>query len=395
MQIETSVTYEYREGNIYWEIPFPYGSAEQVAAAIIDRSGLQRTLTADEYRLEGSRLVCFLRPGQRLSIWLNAPLSAAISAYNNAGYAVTQGAYAASFATTQAGYDAGAGACGTGAAQGAAVQAGTGAGAVGEAEISEALGRIDAATLTATKAAQSAADQAFASAVAEIEARREEAARALSEEAEGVSRKIALEARDARVYAAEAAGEAEKAAENAQAVAVAAADCALASATARQSLETAETARNAADASLAAAQSLLNETRRLAMSAYDAACVANASAVHCSVHHTRPGIAVVKNVSEIHAASPGLFIVNPCLTHTPTPFFGVYPVSCVEDIQGEGVFFIGLPYPDGACPPPWPKPKPPVENLQNPGDGDDWLPCDHAHKVCACPPKPPLCGRDA
>lgn len=391
MQIETSVTYEYREGNIYWEIPFPYGSAEQVAAAIIERSGLQRTCTADEYRLEGSRLVCFLRPGQRLAIWLNAPLSAAISAYNNGGYAASRGSYAAaSFA--EANYA-------TGAAPGAAVPAAqvatvgaARAAVIDEAEISGALGRIDEAACTATKALQNAADQLAAQAAAALEGKREAAALALADTADRVSQKIALESKAAGIYAAEAAGEAESAAEHAHAAAVAVADCAKASAAARQSLETAENARNAADASLAAAQSLLNETRRLAMGAYDAACVANASAVRCSVHHVRPGIAAVKNISEIHAASPGLFIVNPCLTHTPTPFFGVYPVSCPEDIRGEGVFFIGLPYPDGACPPPWQKPKPPAENLQNPGDGDDWLPCDHAHKSCACPPKPPLCG---
>lgn len=103
----------------------------------------------------------------------------------------------------------------------------------------------------------------------------------------------------------------------------------------------------------------------------------------------RPGVGSVKSEGEIPGSAPGILIVNPHLTHSPTPFMGVWPVADICQIQWDGFFFFGHPY-EGAIkpPPPWGRPGPrPGEGK---GDGDDWIPCDHPHFPPPCPcHKPP------
>ncbi len=129
--------------------------------------------------------------------------------------------------------------------------------------------------------------------------------------------------------------------------------------------------------------------KKLALQACEAAHAANRAAATASLHHHRPGIAVVADVAEIKHCPHGLYIINPHITHEPTPFYGIWPAACVADMNFDAIFFIGEPYPDrpGPVPPPCGcRPKPPEADAS--GDSDDWLPCDHHKPQPAC-----ICGK--
>ena len=113
-------------------------------------------------------------------------------------------------------------------------------------------------------------------------------------------------------------------------------------------------------------------------------------AVQISQYHNRPGVSAVKSEAEIPGSARGLIIVNPHITHSPTPFMGVWPIRDLCEAQWEGLFFLGHPY-DGPLTPPPPFPVcPPLSPEKAKGDGDDWVPCDHGHAIRPCrPPRPP------
>lgn len=115
---------------------------------------------------------------------------------------------------------------------------------------------------------------------------------------------------------------------------------------------------------------------------------ASSWAVQISQYHRRPGVSTVKSEAEIPGSSRGLILVNPHITHSPTPFMGVWPVRDLREAQWEGLFFFGHPY-DGeiATPPPFPV-CPPLPPEPASGDGDDWIPCEHPH----LPKRPPHRG---
>lgn len=104
-----------------------------------------------------------------------------------------------------------------------------------------------------------------------------------------------------------------------------------------------------------------------------------------SQYRRMPGVASVASVRDIPAASPGLFVVNPHLTHSPTPFMGVWPAASLRAMQWDGVFFIGKPYEGKITLPPIRSPDCRPSRPDATGDGDDWLPCDHLHLPrCDC-----------
>lgn len=135
-------------------------------------------------------------------------------------------------------------------------------------------------------------------------------------------------------------------------------------------------------------------------------------AVQISQYHSRPGVSTVKSEAEIPGSMAGLCVVNPHITHSPTPFMGVWPVRDLCSIQWEGLFFFGHPYDGDLTPPPPFLVRPPLRPEVASGDGDDWTPCDHPHipapRHPPRPPRPPLrwgpkpcayppcdCGKDA
>lgn len=135
-----------------------------------------------------------------------------------------------------------------------------------------------------------------------------------------------------------------------------------------------------------ASQKSAEESWRASASAWDAAR-------QVSIHAERPGICAVADVSAIHACSPGLFIINEHLTHTPTPFFGVWPARKIEDMAWDAVFFLSpYLYPDDPrMPPPLPeRPKP--DPVVASGSKDQWLPCGHQHEDTIIYSSCPVCG---
>lgn len=162
---------------------------------------------------------------------------------------------------------------------------------------------------------------------------------------------------------------------------------------AREAESQAGAAVQSAGDELALAQGWAKAAQKSAEEAWAASRNVYDMAAQVSIHARRPGVCAVKSREDIHGASPGLFIVNPHLTHAPTPFFGVWPAPCVHEMKWDGVFFMGgQRYPDEPTLPPKLPPRP-VPALPVYGDGDDWIPCDHTHQKppCGCPPPPPPC----
>lgn len=160
----------------------------------------------------------------------------------------------------------------------------------------------------------------------------------------------------------------------------------VASANAAQADAASFLARSGSDA--ITAQGWANASQKSANDAWEASCHAWDAATQASIHSRRPGICAVKDKADIHACSPGLFIINPHITHAPTPFFGVWPASGVDEMLWDGVFFLGgKPWPpDPELPPRCPE-RPAPDPVAARGAADAWIPCDHQH-----PQAPPSCG---
>lgn len=133
----------------------------------------------------------------------------------------------------------------------------------------------------------------------------------------------------------------------------------------------------------------------------DAARTAHQDAWQVSIACAKPGIAAVKDISELQHVVSGVYFINPYLVQTPTMFYGVWAVDSIEEIEWDGIFFIGgekwneqgpntppaqeEPAPEipvckcETCPlrPEIPEPAP-VEA------GNDWQPCKHTHNA-SCP----------
>ena len=149
------------------------------------------------------------------------------------------------------------------------------------------------------------------------------------------------------------------------------------------------------------------------------------SAVAAQLWGRRPGVAAVRCFEDLYHVCSGLYVINPHLNHlhSPSPFMGVWPVASLDDMAWDGLFFIGLPYPEPdqaedrgccsatpcgqepcpgavcvACPqmgcpcrPPRPGEPAEPENPSQPAAPDNaqesatasghchWLPCDHTH----------------
>lgn len=168
---------------------------------------------------------------------------------------------------------------------------------------------------------------------------------------------------------------------------------------ARDAQSAARAVSEGAGEELALARGWAEAAQKCAEDAWEASRNVYDMAAQVTMRDRRPGVSAVKSLADIHACSPGLFIVNPHLTHAPTPFFGVWPAQCLEAMAWDGVFFMGGQcYPDDPALPPKRPPRPKPAPKPAIGDGDDWLPCDHAHPgeppSCSCPPmrppRPPL-----
>lgn len=127
-------------------------------------------------------------------------------------------------------------------------------------------------------------------------------------------------------------------------------------------------------------------SHEMAQCAWDAAWQA-------SMQSRRPGIASVRKFRDLFKCASGVYVINPHIAHSPTMFMGVWPVRKFEDIQYDGIFFVGPQYPDNPNPPPRPKlrPKPecpctrPAPDPENPVDGPvEWGPCEHHNHCKSC-----------
>lgn len=109
------------------------------------------------------------------------------------------------------------------------------------------------------------------------------------------------------------------------------------------------------------------------------------AAFDASVVNVKPGIASVSKFSELLSVVSGIYIINP-LVRGKTPFMGIWPVEKEEDMQWDGIFFIGMPYPDQPAKPeapdlpPFPEEPKDVPEMQPIAAGKEWLPCGHNHK---------------
>lgn len=97
------------------------------------------------------------------------------------------------------------------------------------------------------------------------------------------------------------------------------------------------------------------------------------------------GICAVPDVETARKMPSGVYVINPGIA-APTSFVGAWPVSSVDEIKWDGLFFMGLPWPDRPAPPPMPEPEITLPKLDAPiqapplaGKSSGWLPCGHGH----------------
>lgn len=164
-----------------------------------------------------------------------------------------------------------------------------------------------------------------------------------------------------------------------------------------QELETCKKTLNDARQELTSSQEWAGHCQRLTNEAHKAASRAYESETMCSIHSRRPGISAVKALDDVHACAVGLFIINPHITHAPTPFMGIWPAKCIYEMAWDGIFFLnGKAYPEDPTLPPKKPAKPQYEPIDAAGSSDDWIPCNHSHqeapKVPPCQQEGPACG---
>jgi len=142
----------------------------------------------------------------------------------------------------------------------------------------------------------------------------------------------------------------------------------------------ADTARNAAELAARKAGLWQQASEYSADEAYRIAQCAWKAAYQASMATSQPGIAAVRDFSELSHCVSGLYIINRHLLNSPTLFMGVWPVDKVEDITWDGVFFFGPQFPSNPTPPPVPCPPPgqPGGNGSNTSASATWKPCNCA-----------------
>lgn len=135
----------------------------------------------------------------------------------------------------------------------------------------------------------------------------------------------------------------------------------------------AEAAATKAEGEKTISQSLTDQVRALAATAWQAA-------MQASMDAARPGIAAVTSIEELAFHVSGVYVVN-SLLHSHTHFMGVWPVEDLEAANFDGLFFIGKPYPDSPALPTLPYPEEPslVPEMQPAASATEWLPCGHDH----------------
>lgn len=120
---------------------------------------------------------------------------------------------------------------------------------------------------------------------------------------------------------------------------------------------------------------------RSAASSQELAECAWQAAFQASLDRAQPGIASVRNLSELNIVVSGVYFLNPMLA-SRQPFMGIWPVADLADCGFDGVFFLGTPYPDSPKLPDIPYPENPadVPEMKPAAAAGTWLPCDHTHK---------------
>ena len=149
-----------------------------------------------------------------------------------------------------------------------------------------------------------------------------------------------------------------------------------------------------ASAASAKTASDAEKARTFAANAWQAAWQASTMA-------NRPGIVAIGKLSELDKCGSGMFIINGRIVHTPTMFFGLWPVDCPCCAAWDGFFIIGPKFPDDPVLPPYLDGSDDSANTENPGSsasiGGLWGPCIH-HNILTGeennePALPVRCGK--
>lgn len=117
-----------------------------------------------------------------------------------------------------------------------------------------------------------------------------------------------------------------------------------------------------------------------ASQAHDLASCAWQAAYMAAIDNAKPGIGCVRSLNELAIRPSGVYFINPYIS-MPLPFMGVWPVQSLADARFDGLFFIGIPYPEKIEEPDLPYPEEPgdVPEMKPQAATSDWLPCEHTH----------------
>lgn len=338
----SSIRYECDGRTAVWPIPFAYALESEVGVTLQRLDGTERRLAPGvDYLVNGSVVYSVQPAGARLIIWQDA--APATPAQLVAAYSARDVAQPAAQA-----------------AQAIQIQDQAETVAAIDAKLATALAQLDEWTKAGLKQLETGLADKLKEALGQIALLVSDATRQIREatsqlESRGQSMALAME-------------------RNAETASRAANAASLAS-------NTISAARDAQGNAAITAQGWANASQKSADESWRASASAWDAATQASIHARRPGVCSVHSIADIHACSPGLFIVNEHLTHAPTPFFGVWPAQKIEDMAWDAVFFTSpYLYPDDPrLPPPAPeKPKPSPVAAE--GSPDQWLPCGHQHE---------------
>lgn len=83
--LQTSVRYVSDGTSAVWHVPFPFASAADVGVKLIASDGQERRLSQGaDYVINGSAVMCVVPAGCSISLWLDAPIDAALAASRSA-----------------------------------------------------------------------------------------------------------------------------------------------------------------------------------------------------------------------------------------------------------------------------------------------------------------------
>ena len=366
--ISASVRYLSDGASCAWPIPFPFGNPAEVGASVIEDGAGRDLEYGKDYLISNNCVMAIVPKGAAISIWLKTSMDAAIDGARAKALSVQSDdgpVYEPEEEETPS--------------IESAITSGLDRLQRCASDLQAMLMRLLNAEAEKLRIEfRAAAGNAQNAAESAISAKAEELGNVLGKKAEsGVAtvntmERSAIDAIDKRgfAYLEEMAGKAQLA----DGIVLKALDIETSVNAQAQGVQTlAENLEGAASAAFQDSQIARASAKDAWQAAWQASTMAN-----------RPGIGTIGKLTELDKSGSGHFVINGRVVHTPTMFFGLWPVDCPCCAAWDGFFVIGPAFPDDPVLPPYPLPAEPGKPADpaNPGNpssvgGALWGSCIH------------------